>query len=117
MANDAIEITNLSKTFGRQRALDSIDVKFASGRITALLGQNGSGKSTLIKILAGVYTPDHGGEIRIAGEAVPLPLHPEAAHARDLHFVHQDLALVQNLTVAENIAITNKFAAGDLTRV
>jgi ribose transport system ATP-binding protein len=112
-----IEIRSLSKAFGRQRALDSVDVEFRRARITALLGQNGSGKSTLIKILAGVYSPDPGASLRIAGEAVALPLHPDDVRARRMHFVHQDLALVQQLSVAENIAITNGFPSGMLGRI
>jgi ribose transport system ATP-binding protein len=113
----AVEISELSKTFGRQRALDAVSVSFAPGAISALLGQNGSGKSTLIKILAGVYEPDAGGEVRIWGEAVGLPLNPKVARERGLHFVHQDLGLVQDMTIAENVGITNGFGPRRLGRI
>lgn len=104
-----LEIIGLSKSFARQRALEDLTVALPRGKITALLGQNGSGKSTLIKILAGVYSPDPGGRIEIAGEKLRLPLSPQDARRHNLRFVHQDLGLVKELSVAENIGIANGF--------
>ena len=73
------------------------------GAVLGLLGKNGAGKSTLIKILAGVVQPDEG-ELAIDGE--PVRLHgPLDATRRGLAFVHQELADVPNLTVAENIEL------------
>jgi ribose transport system ATP-binding protein len=73
------------------------------------LGENGAGKSTLIKILAGVHRPDEG-RIVVAGEALPDAHLPADATARGLHFVHQDLGLVDELSVAENIALETGYA-------
>jgi ribose transport system ATP-binding protein len=84
-------------------------VSFEAGKITALLGQNGSGKSTLIKVLAGFYAPDPGGVLSIHGEQVDLPLDPRESHARGLRFLHQDLALVDALSIADNFAFADRF--------
>jgi ribose transport system ATP-binding protein len=105
----AVDITSVSKTFAGQRALDCVSASLQAGQVTALLGMNGSGKSTLIKILAGVYAPDAGGGLRVFGDEVPLPSTPAAAHARGLRFLHQDLGLVPELTVADNFAFVGRF--------
>ncbi|GER23990.1 ribose import ATP-binding protein RbsA [Zafaria cholistanensis] len=107
----ALRISGISKTFTGQKALDSVDLDVPTGAVTALLGMNGSGKSTLIKILAGVYSPDPGGRLHVRGTEVPLPLSPQAAHAAGLRFLHQDLGLVDALTVADNFALSDGFAA------
>ena len=65
----------MSKTFGGQRALDSVSLTIEPGEIHALVGQNGSGKSTLIKVLAGYHAPDAGGSVVVAGD--PLTLGPQ----------------------------------------
>lgn len=107
----AVEIRNISKTFGAQRALDDVSVRFERGRVTALLGQNGSGKSTIIKILAGFYTPDPGaGQVLVGGEEVRLPAQPRAMHKLGVRFLHQDLAIVPAMSVSDNIALTERFS-------
>ena len=68
-----LELRNLSKTFGGQRALEGASLSIAPGEVHGLLGQNGSGKSTLIKVLAGFHAPDPGGELSIQGRPAPLP--------------------------------------------
>ncbi|MEO9323289.1 sugar ABC transporter ATP-binding protein [Nocardioides sp. C4-1] len=108
-AAPAVEIRHLTKTFGGRPALDDVSVVFEQGRITALLGQNGSGKSTLIKILAGFYEPDEGGEVSIAGESLPLPASPRDVHRRGVRFLHQDLAVVPGLSVSDNFALVEGF--------
>ena len=98
-----LEVRGLTKRFGATLALDRVDIAVSAGEIHALVGENGAGKSTLIKILAGVHPPD-AGEIRLLGERVArygphLPL----------SFVHQDLGLVDELSVGENVALVAGF--------
>jgi ribose transport system ATP-binding protein len=94
-----LEVSGLTKRFGGTEALRSVDFTVRRGEIHALLGANGAGKSTLIKILAGVHSPD-GGDIRLAGSPVA-----EAATRRRLSFVHQDLGLIESMSVGENMAM------------
>jgi ribose transport system ATP-binding protein len=94
-----LSITGLTKRFTGTLALDGIDFDVRRGEVHALLGQNGAGKSTLIKILAGVYPPN-AGEIRFAGRAV-IP----GADRLPIEFIHQELGLVDWMTVAENVAL------------
>jgi ribose transport system ATP-binding protein len=115
----ALSVRNISKTFAGQRALDDVSFDVPAGKITALLGMNGSGKSTLIKILAGIYTPDPGGTLSIRGRDLRLPLTPAQAHdTAGLRFLHQDIGLVDSLTVADNFALVDRFfASGPLGRI
>lgn len=108
---DALRIDNLSKTFAAQRALDSVSFSVPRGKITALLGMNGSGKSTLIKVLAGVYQPDSGASLKIGGAEMALPMNPKSAHQAGLRFLHQDVGLVDSLTIADNFAFVDRFRA------
>jgi len=94
-----VAVRGASKRFGATQALGGVDLDVHAGSVVALLGQNGAGKSTLIKALAGVYTLDEG-TAEIVGEPVGTP----AAAAR-ISFIHQDLGLVDGLTVAENVAL------------
>jgi ribose transport system ATP-binding protein len=100
-----LEILDVSKTFGGVRALEGVSFRVAAGEIHGLLGQNGSGKSTLVKILAGYHAPDPGtGRLKLGGEDVDLPLSPSVVRG-GVGFVHQDLGLVDSLTVWENIFV------------
>jgi ribose transport system ATP-binding protein len=92
----------MTKRFGGTLAVDGIDLELFPGEILALLGENGAGKSTLIKMLAGVYAPD-AGHIRRNG----LPYDPRKDTS--IAFIHQDLGLIDWMTVAENIAIAQGF--------
>ncbi|MFJ3925984.1 ATP-binding cassette domain-containing protein [Streptomyces sp. NPDC090022] len=94
-----VRIRGLGKRFGGTVALDGVGLDVYGGSVLALLGPNGAGKSTLIKILAGVHHAD-AGEVTVAGH----PLGSDAAR-RALSFIHQDLGLVEWMTVAENIAL------------
>ncbi|MGW7364553.1 sugar ABC transporter ATP-binding protein [Streptomyces sp. NPDC054841] len=94
-----VRIRGLSKRFGGTLALAGVDLDIHGGSVLALLGPNGAGKSTLIKVLAGVHHADEG-EVTVAGH----PLGSDAA-ARKMSFIHQDLGLVEWMTVAENIAL------------
>jgi ribose transport system ATP-binding protein len=94
-----LSITKLTKAFTGTLALDQVDFDLYPGEIHALLGQNGAGKSTLIKILAGVHARQ-SGEIRVSGRLVnPI------AERLPINFIHQDLGLVDAMSVAENVAI------------
>ena len=99
-----LALRNVWKTFAGTQALKGIELDIAPGEVHALVGQNGSGKSTLIKILAGFHEPD-GGELLIDGEAVRLPLAPGQFRDLGMSFVHQDLGLVESLSVVENLRV------------
>lgn len=99
----AISIRGLTKRFLSTLALDHVDLTIGRGEIHALVGENGAGKSTLIKTLAGLYQPDEG-EIRIDGKLVQ-----PWAEAVPVSFVHQDLGLVDDLSIGENVALVAGF--------
>jgi ribose transport system ATP-binding protein len=92
-------MSGLVKRFTGTLALDRVDFDVRRGEVHALLGQNGAGKSTLIKILAGVYRAD-AGNIRFAGRAAQ-----PGTDSLPIAFIHQELGLVEWMTVAENVAI------------
>ncbi|MHB1872775.1 MAG: sugar ABC transporter ATP-binding protein [Steroidobacteraceae bacterium] len=98
-----VDIRGLTKRFLSTLALDHVDLTIGRGEVHALVGENGAGKSTLIKILAGIHQPDHG-EIRIDGQVV----HPHA-EAVAISFVHQDLGLVNDMSIGENVALVAGF--------
>lgn len=104
VSNDTplLKITNLTKVFGGQRALDSVSLTIMPGEVHGLLGENGSGKSTLIKILSGFHDPEEG-KLEVNGRDVPLPLLPGQYRDLGFEFVHQDLGLLPSLTVTENL--------------
>jgi ribose transport system ATP-binding protein len=101
----ALEVGNLSKTFGGRRVLNRVSTVVEAGEIMGLVGQNGSGKSTLIKILSGVYEPDEGGSMAVLGRSVPLPVKLGRSSELGLAFVHQDLGLFLDGSVLENMAV------------
>ena len=99
-----VEVVDLCKTFPGQRALIDVNMTVTRAEIHALLGQNGSGKSTMIKILAGIYTPDDGGKVRVLGEDLPFGS-PRDSRLMGLQFVHQALGIIEDLTAVENVAL------------
>lgn len=101
----ALSIKNLSKTFGTNTVLRGVDLELGYGEIHGLLGENGSGKSTLIKVLAGFHEPDAGADVKIGGQQLSFPLKPGAFRALGLSFVHQDLGLVPDISIAENLFV------------
>jgi ribose transport system ATP-binding protein len=103
-----LAVHGLECEFGATRALRGVDLTVYAGEVLALLGENGAGKSTLIKILAGVQRPT-AGVIRLGSDVFPHGLSPDQARAHGLAFVHQDLGLLESLSVAENIAHVTGF--------
>jgi ribose transport system ATP-binding protein len=108
----ALEARHISKGFGGTRALDAANIELRRGEVHALLGENGSGKSTLIRILAGFHAPEPGGELRVGGEQVPLPLPPGRSRELGLRFVHQNLGLIPSLSVVENLRLDELAGSG-----
>ena len=105
-----VALRNVSKTFGGVKALDGVDLVITPGEVHGLLGENGSGKSTLIKILNGFHAPDPGGILELNGRPVGLPLVPGQFRELGLSFVHQDLGLVLELSVLENLRVSELIA-------
>lgn len=100
-----LQTTNIAKSYGPVRALKSVDFSVAPGEIHALLGANGAGKSTLVKILAGVQSAD-SGEVSIGGNTVQLRA-PVDSITAGVATVFQDPALIPDLTVNENLLLSN----------
>lgn len=96
-----LEMKGITKTFGNTRALYNIDFDLNAGEVHALLGENGAGKSTLIKVLGGIHKPDTG-EIWINGKMTDIGCVADA-RKEGIGIIHQEIFLVQNLTIAENI--------------
>ncbi|WP_158817689.1 sugar ABC transporter ATP-binding protein [Methylocapsa sp. S129] len=108
-----LEMRNVSKTFGRVRALTSVSLDIRVGEIHALMGENGAGKSTLMKILSGAIAPDEGSEIVIEGRRVAIN-GPMAAKQLGIAIIYQELTLAPNLSVAENIYLGREPSRGAL---
>jgi ribose transport system ATP-binding protein len=98
-----ISVQNLCKSFPGVRALHDVRFELVAGEIHALMGENGAGKSTLMKILAGVYARD-SGDISYDGAPVDFQS-PREAQAAGIGIIHQELQLMNHLTVAQNIFI------------
>ncbi|MDB2408013.1 sugar ABC transporter ATP-binding protein [Jannaschia sp.] len=98
----------IGKHFGGTYALKDVSLSVGRGEIVALLGENGAGKSTLIKILGGIHTPDAG---RVLIDGTPYQHRTAGFGERQkVAFIHQDLGLIEWMTVAENIALALGFS-------
>lgn len=98
---DKLVLSGISKTFPGIVALDDVSFSIKSGEVHGLVGENGAGKSTLIKILCGIYTAD-GGTIEIDGQRISIS-NPSDAKKCGIQVMHQEISVLQNMTVAENI--------------
>lgn len=114
MIEPLLELRKISKRFSGVEALKDVSLIVARSEVHGLLGENGSGKSTLIKILAGYHAPEPGGEFRLRGELVPLPLRPGDFRRLGMAFVHQDLGLAPDLTVLENLLMVRLSTSTEL---
>ena len=108
--NVAIELVNISKTFGSVHANRGVNLSVKKGEILALLGENGSGKTTLMNMLSGIYKPDDG-EIFINGEKVVIQS-PEDSKRLGIGMVHQHFKLVEKFNAADNILIGSDNESG-----
>lgn len=99
---------NIVKSFGGTQALRGVSMHVARGEIVALLGENGAGKSTLIKVLGGIHTPD-SGQVMIDGDHY-IHKPGNVKHRQPVAFIHQDLGLIEWMSVAENMALAQGFS-------
>jgi ribose transport system ATP-binding protein len=106
--DETLYVHEVSKRFGATQALDRVSLLLRGGEVHGLVGANGSGKSTLVKIVAGYHAPD-SGEARLHGELRKLPL--SADDRRGIATIHQDLGLVEGLSVLENMIVSTAFGA------
>ena len=97
----ALQLKNISKSFGAVKALSSVDFEVYDGEVVGLVGDNGAGKSTLVKTISGVNIPD-SGEILVNGHPVHIASPSDATHL-GIETVYQDLALCDNLDVVNNL--------------
>ncbi len=103
MAENVLEMRNITKEFPGVRALDGVTFEVRRGEIHALVGENGAGKSTLMKVLSGVYPHgSYSGEIVVDGKAQRFGSIRDSEHV-GIAIIYQELALVKYMTIAENV--------------
>ncbi len=108
MANTILEMKNITKDFSGVKALDNVNLKVEEGEIHALVGENGAGKSTLMNVLSGVYPYEtYTGEIYYKNELCKFKNIKESEE-KGIVIIHQELALVPYMTIAENIFLGNE---------
>lgn len=101
MSSCFIEARNICKRFGALTALNQVNLSIHRGEVLALLGDNGAGKSTFTKVLSGAYSASDG-ELWIDGKAVKFTS-PRQASEHGIATIYQELALAENLSIAENV--------------
>jgi len=106
MTTPALELVNVTKSFGNVTALNNVSLKVEPGTVTCVLGDNGAGKSTLIKVLAGVHKPS-SGEFLVEGEHADFASPRDALH-RGIATVFQDLATVALMSIWRNFFLGNE---------
>lgn len=105
-----IDLRNVEKHFGNVAALKGVSISVNEGEVAAIVGDNGAGKSTLVKIMTGVHQPS-AGEIEFAGSTVTMRS-PEHARSLGIEALYQDLALVDDLTIAQNLFLGRELTWG-----
>lgn len=103
-----LSLSHIVKRFGGNVAVKDVSLQVMPGEVLALLGENGAGKSTLIKVLAGVY-PRDGGDIQFQGASIASAAAIKSDNRQPIAFIHQDLGLIEWMTVAENMALVMGF--------
>lgn len=107
MSNEyLVELRHINKSFYGVEVLHDVNFSIRQGEVRGLLGENGAGKSTLMKILNGIYQPN-GGEIYVRGEKKVFRI-PDDARKCKIAFIHQEIALSPNLTIAQNLYLGNE---------
>jgi D-xylose transport system ATP-binding protein len=106
----ALELVGINKSFGAVHVLHDVDLAVYPGQVTALIGDNGAGKSTLIKSIAGIYPAD-SGRILFEGNEVHVGSPKDAADL-GIEIVYQDLALADNLDIAQNMFLGRERTRG-----
>ena len=99
-----LEVKGISKTFGKVKALDSVDFYLQKGVVHGLLGENGAGKSSLMNVLSGIYIPEQG-TIKIQNKKIDR-LNPELASSLGIGMVHQEFRLIENFTIKDNLTLS-----------
>ena len=112
MGEVILTMKGIDKSFPGVHALDHVDLEIRKGEVLALMGENGAGKSTLMKVLTGIYKKDEG-TITYEGKEVEFE-NPRAAQAAGIVIVHQELNMMNHLTVAQNIFIGREIMKGNL---
>ena len=110
MSEILLNMHGIQKYFPGVHALDNAQLELRAGEVLALIGENGAGKSTLMKILTGIYTKDDG-VIELYGKPTEIQS-PSHAQQLGISIVHQELNLMQDLTVAENIFVGRESTKG-----
>ena len=111
MTESLLEMRGIKKSFHGVRALSDVNLTVRPGEIHAIVGENGAGKSTLMKVLSGVYPHgDYEGDIRFQGQPCAFRGIADSEH-RGIIIIHQELALVPLLSIAENIFLGNEQAS------
>src|SRR5690348_297938 len=108
MDDDILRMRHITKTFPGVIALEEVNLEVRRGEIHAICGENGAGKSTLMKVLSGVHPAgDYDGEIEFDGDPVRFAGIRDSEHV-GIVIIHQELALVPYLSIAENIFLGNE---------
>ena len=114
MANDLLEMRSITKTFPGVKALDDVNIRVARGDIHALVGENGAGKSTLMNVLSGIYPyGTYDGDIIVDGQVCRFKTIKDSEKL-GIVIIHQELALVPYLSIAENMFLGNERARGGI---
>jgi simple sugar transport system ATP-binding protein len=115
MAEELVRMTDITKYYGRVRALDGVNLTVNRGEVVGLLGDNGAGKSTLIKVLSGAVSAT-SGEIRVKGRKVEMNSTTDAIR-NGIETIYQDSALVTQLSIARNLFLGREPTRGPFGRL